>query len=123
LISRYKLFNEFRHEFVGQLAPFRHSQCEIEERHIISALKIQEPNFGYLCTETLRLFRYYGLEGKREENHRVMDMYEDIEDPPFGAGTRLARKFLRVLQEVDGEWNLARQSRDAESGEQHASRR
>lgn len=66
------------------------------QQHVWRVLKL-DTKWGEECRETLGLVRFYGKNGSRYEDSRVVDMINDILPPKANT----IDKFLRFLRIVD----------------------
>ena len=72
----------------------------------MEALSIEDPRFPMDCAETLRLLRLYGPDGKRLQHPKVIEMMNDDSPPEYNA--KPMKRFLRLLKEVDQQYNAQR---------------
>ncbi|KAF9012420.1 hypothetical protein BDQ17DRAFT_1343859 [Cyathus striatus] len=102
-LKQYECLEKMMDKFVGQLAPFHSSKHAIEKGHIVEALSIEEGD-KYIsnCTETLKLVKLYGKNGRRCEDAKVVEMMNDKSEPELHANP--IKRFLRLLREVDASW-------------------
>ena len=70
---------------------------DVIQYHVWRALRV-DPQWGEDCQETSLLVGYYGKNGSRYEDSRVVDMINDTSQAPR---TNTMDRFLRFLRHVD----------------------
>lgn len=73
----------------------------MNQRHVLKALFMDE-KWGLDCTETLNLLSFYGPDGSRLVDTRIVEMMSD-KTPP-GLNAKPAKRFLRLLRQIDQDW-------------------
>lgn len=104
VLKQYEFVQRMMDKWVGEIAPFKSCHHEIEESHILQALRIEDEEKKYAsnCTETLDLLTFYGKGGSRYENQRVVDLVNDQTRPAYNA--KPIKRLLHLLREVDEQW-------------------
>ncbi|KAL1670023.1 hypothetical protein EV122DRAFT_224626, partial [Schizophyllum commune] len=106
ILAQYEIAHEMIVKYVGRDAPFRSCRHKVETTHIMEALSIEDPRFPVDCAEVLRLLRLYGPDGKRLQHPKVIEMMNDDSPPEYNA--KPMKRFLRLLKEVDQQYNAQR---------------
>lgn len=77
------------------------------QRHIIEALKIDDPDGRYVsnCRETLHLLRLYGKEGERDEDPEVLKLMAETE---VQYNAKPVKRLLHLLRDIDARWTEQR---------------
>lgn len=104
VLKQYEFVQRMMDKWVGEIVPFKSVHHEIEESHILQALRIEDEEKKYAsnCTETLDLLALYGKGGSRYENQRVVDLVNDQTRPAYNA--KPIKRLLHLLREVDEQW-------------------
>ncbi|KAJ8076563.1 hypothetical protein PM082_000986 [Marasmius tenuissimus] len=114
-VKMYRFIKKMADQWVGRRVPFQSmNNHRFELRHILQALMVNDdPKIGDECKETLKLLDFYGPEGTRSQDPRVIQDLRNEETPASNAN--LPKRFLKLLRKVDTEWVQAQQNAGAEN--------
>lgn len=102
VLVQYRFVQGLIKKYVGQPAPFRTSSHPIEASHILAALSIDDSRFAADSEEMLRLLDWYGPDGSRLQDQRVMEMLADQTLPI--ANAKPIKRLVRLLRDIDQSW-------------------
>ncbi|KAF8842999.1 hypothetical protein BDN67DRAFT_964880 [Paxillus ammoniavirescens] len=103
VLNQYQFVEERVRELTGRKTPAHWDgapNCVVQDEHVWRVLKL-DANWGAKCQETLSLVTYYGKNGSRYEDSRVVDMINDTSAPK----TKTMERFFRLLRNVDENFN------------------
>ncbi|KAF8893958.1 hypothetical protein BD779DRAFT_1504467 [Infundibulicybe gibba] len=102
ILEQYRLVQMMVDRWTNRRAAFDSFYYPMKKEDIIRAFKIEDPNYGSHCTETLALLSLYGSGGRRLENRKVIDLVNDKSIP--APNSKPIKQLLRLLREIDTEW-------------------
>ncbi|KAL0571147.1 hypothetical protein V5O48_010802 [Marasmius crinis-equi] len=113
----YEFIKKMADRYVGRRVPFRSARHHrFKMHHILRALLLNnDPKLGDDCLETLHLLSLYGPEGTRLQDPRIVKEMDNKEQPKHGA--KPIKRFLRLLREIDREWQARSNSTRPEAEE------
>ncbi|TFK73984.1 hypothetical protein BDN72DRAFT_118510 [Pluteus cervinus] len=102
LIIQYRFVSRIVAAWEGRLVPCGFQQYYIRKHHILKAFSIEDDQFLARCEETLKLVGMFGPGGKIRAEPMIVDMMEEIDDPPPDQDIAIA--FLEQLRSVHRTW-------------------
>ncbi|KIJ67882.1 hypothetical protein HYDPIDRAFT_25345 [Hydnomerulius pinastri MD-312] len=99
VLNQYRFVDDRVRELTGRKTPAHWDGAPnsvVEKEHVWRVLKL-EPKWGAECQETISLIKFYGKNGSRYEDSRVVDMINDTATPK----AKNIERFLRLLRNVD----------------------
>ncbi|KAH7925943.1 hypothetical protein BV22DRAFT_1064026 [Leucogyrophana mollusca] len=73
--------------------------CRVEKEHVWRVLRLS-PQWGAECQETLALVNFYGRNGTRYEDSRIVALMDSTEPPKEKA----MKHFVKLLRSIDAGW-------------------
>ncbi|KIK97365.1 hypothetical protein PAXRUDRAFT_230135 [Paxillus rubicundulus Ve08.2h10] len=102
VLNQYQFVEDRVRELIGRKTPAHWDgapNCYVENGHVWRVFKL-DANWGATCQETLSLVTYYGKNGSRYEDSRVVDHINDTSAPT----ARTLERFFRLLRNVDANY-------------------
>ncbi|KAI9569747.1 hypothetical protein HD554DRAFT_1978936, partial [Boletus coccyginus] len=99
VLKQYSFVDDLVTDLIGRKTPAHWDDAPnsyVEKHHVWRVLKL-DTVWGEQCEETLTLLAYYGKNGTRYEDSRVLDMINDTSPPKPNA----MYKFLCFLRSVE----------------------
>ncbi|KAL6307872.1 hypothetical protein BKA93DRAFT_815593 [Sparassis latifolia] len=105
LLEQYRYMKRMFDRFVSQYTPSDLKDApsvQITRAQVLKAYNLPT-SWGDNCMEVLSLVALYGPNGKRYEDRRVVDMFDEV--PPVTTKLQL-EKFLALLRECHSRWTI-----------------
>ncbi|KAH7888603.1 hypothetical protein F5I97DRAFT_2003561 [Phlebopus sp. FC_14] len=102
VLKQYHFVEDRVRELAGQKTPAHWDgapNCTVVKEHVWKVLKV-DIKWGENCQETLSLVEFYGKNGTRYEDSRVIRMIEDTAPPK----PKAMERFVRLLKNIDDDY-------------------